>query len=82
MKQKSPVLIILLLIASLFLIAGISYLGIEYFEFEPSGVQTSTGEFSLGVSSKLGWILTAGFVALMFVFIVVRRLIDKLRGRF
>lgn len=82
MKQKSPVLIILLLIASLFLIAGIGYLGIEYFEFEPSGVQTSTGEFSLGVSSKLGWILTAGFVALMFVFIIVRRLIDKFRGRF
>lgn len=82
MKENSPIFTIFLLIASLFLIAGISYLGIEYFAIEPSGVQTSTGEFSLGVSSKLGWILTAGFVALMFTFIIVRRLIDKLRGRF
>jgi len=82
MNKQSPILTVMLLIVSLILIAAISYFGIQYFSFEPSGIQTSTGELSLGVTSKLGWVLTAGFVVLMVVFIFLRRLVDKIQGRF
>lgn len=82
MNNKSPILTVTLLLFSLVIVAALGYFGIQYFSFEPSGIQTSIGEISLGVSSKLGWILTAGFVILMVVFILIRRIVDKIQGRF
>ena len=82
MNRQSPFLSITLLLLSLVIISVVSYFGIQYFSFEPSGIQTSSGEFSLGVSSKLGWILTAGFVVLMMIFLLLRRLVDKIQGKF
>lgn len=82
MNNQSPLINVLLLLLALLVIVTGSYFAIQYFSIEANGILVSQGEFSLGVTSKLGWILTVGFVLLMVVFIGLRRLVDKLQGRF
>ena len=61
---------------------GLVVLGINYFDIEPGGITQPAGEISLGATSKLGWILTFGFVCLYSLFSLLRRLYYKITGRF
>ena len=61
---------------------GLVVLGINYFDIEPGGISQPQGEISFGATSKLGWILTFGFVCLYLLFSILRRLYYKITGRF
>ncbi len=72
--------VFLILVAALTGIALIVY-GIDHFDIDPGGIIEPQGEFSLGASSKLGWILTFGFFILYLLFFLLRRLYYKITGR-
>jgi len=72
--------VFLLLFAVVLGVAAIIY-GIQYFEIDPGGITEPRGEVSFGATSKLGWILTASFFALVVVASLIRRFYYKISGR-
>jgi hypothetical protein len=81
MNQPNKLIsVFLLLIAALSGIALIVF-SISYFELEHGGIIQSQGEFSFGMTSKLGWILTIAFFGLLLFFSLIRHLYFKLTGR-
>ncbi len=81
MNQIKISTVVVIIIAALVSI-GLIVFGIHYFGIEPGGITQPRGEISLGATSKLGWILTFGFVCLYLLFSLLRRLFYKMTGRF
>ena len=69
-----------LLISVVLGIAAIVY-GIQYFDIDPGGITEPRGEVSFGATSKLGWVLTASFFALVVIASLIRRLYYKISGK-
>ncbi|MCF6194734.1 MAG: hypothetical protein L3J46_10435, partial [Kangiellaceae bacterium] len=69
-----------LLISAMLCIAAILY-GIQFFNINAGGITEPSGEVSFGATSKLGWILTASFFALVVIASLIRRLYYKINGR-
>jgi len=69
-----------LLILVMFGIVVIVY-GIQYFDIDPGGIAEPRGEVSFGATSRLGWVLTALFFALLVIASLIRRLYYKISGR-
>lgn len=64
-------------------IAGVALVlyGIQYLNIDPGPVVESQAEISLGATSKLGWMLTGLFFALVILFSIGRRIFYKISGR-
>jgi len=72
--------VLMLLVFVILLIAGTVF-AIDYFAIDPGGLIESKSEISFGASSKLGWLLTIGFVILAVLLSALRGLYYKISGR-
>ncbi len=80
MKKDNQFLNVFLLIVTMVIsVAAIVY-GIPFFNVDPGGITEPRGELSFGTTSKLGWMLTASFFALVIIFSFARRLYYKISG--